>query len=76
MLMVPGKLGFHVHLNRDRYVVLKQPKYPAVALNLRHHHGKWHSRVLVVRSTAERGAVVIENDPGAAAVCRHRGWEQ
>ena len=66
--MISSELGFDVHLNRHRNMVLKQPIYPAVVLNLRYHHGKSDSCIPVIGSTAERGAIVVEDNPSASAI--------
>src|ERR1700722_8967022 len=68
MLMVPSEPGFDVHLDRYRDVVLEQTKHPAIALNLSHHYRKRDCRISVVGSTAEIGAVVVEEDPGTSSV--------
>ncbi len=54
MFMVSRELGFHVHLNGHRNVVLEQPIHPAVALNLRDHDRKRDSRIPVIRSRPAR----------------------
>ena len=76
VLVVSSELGFDVHLDRDGNVVLEQPKDAAVALNLGNHYGKGHSRIAVIRSPAECGAVVVKEDAGASAVLGRRGWER
>src|SRR5580658_2102965 len=68
MLMVSGELGFNVHLQRYRNVVLEQTKHPAVALNLRYHYRKGDRCISVVRHAAERGDIVVEDHPGASPV--------
>src|SRR5271170_3072877 len=49
-------------------MVLQKPENPAVALNLRHHYGKGNRAIPVIRSSAKRGAVIVENNPGAAPI--------
>src|ERR1700729_2989912 len=68
MLVVSSELGFNVHLERYRNVVLDQTKHPAVALNLRHHYRKWDRRISVICCAAEIGAIVVEDNPGASSV--------
>src|SRR6202047_4372505 len=68
MLVVSSKFGFHVHLNRDGYMLLQQAKDPAIAFDLGNHHGKRHSRIPMIRSSAQRGAVVVKDDPRASTV--------
>ena len=64
MFVISSDLGLDVHLNGHRNVVLEQSIHTAVVLNLCDYNRKWQCCVLVI----SRGAVIVENNPGAPAI--------